>query len=82
MTCVNYKQGKVIKENDEDKYLMYVELFSTDDPTELPTDATNIENFPPIYTPEKVKFLAGSYIYSTASGNVWLANEDGEFIKQ
>ena len=82
MTCKDYKYKRKYLDNGTMKYVIFAELYSTDDPSTLPTNAVGIKGFPENYPAADVEFEAGSYIYSVATGKVWIANEANTFIAQ
>lgn len=82
MTCKDYKYSRKETSGQDTTYVIFAELYSSTDPSPLPVNAVGIEGFPANYPAEKVKFEAGSYIYSVSSGNVWMADETGTFILQ
>ena len=79
MFCLNYKD---LKKNSSDKNVVQVELYSTNVPSPLPTDATGITNFPENYDPTNVVFAPGSTLYVVSTGAVYIANEAGTFVVQ
>lgn len=83
MTCANYKQKRsFIDSNDCTKYVVYAELYSTNDPLTLPTNAVGITGFPQNLPAQDVVFEPSSYIYSVATGKIYLADESGTFVLQ
>ena len=82
MVCLNYDFKRTIVENDETYYIVYAQLFSTDDPDELQLDATDIVNFPQIWPADKVRFQAGSFIYVVSTGTIYIADETFTFVAQ
>lgn len=79
MFCLNYKD---LKRDANDKNVVFAELYSTSVPSPLPTDATNINNFPANYDPSNVVFAPGSTLYVVSTGDVYIANEAGTFVVQ
>ena len=77
MFCRNYRQLGI----DEDgNYILDVELVSDTTPDPLPTDGNNIDRIP--FDGNKVKFAPGSVLYVVNGGDVYMADESGEFVKQ
>lgn len=80
MFCRKYKILQSARDNAGGKFVIDAELVSTDTPDPLPTDGTGIDNF---FEPaDKVKFAPGSVLYIVNGGDVYVADEDGEFVKQ
>ena len=77
MFCRNYRQLGITSEG---KYLIDAEIVADSTPSPLPTDGTDVENIG--YPADKVKFAPGSVLYVVNGGDVYMADENGEFIKQ
>lgn len=58
------------------------ELIASTTPNILPTNALGIERFPKSYDLTSIQFAAGSILYITDIGAVYMANESGEFVLQ
>ena len=82
MFCKEYKYDLTKEIDGEKKYFVWVELYCDDAPSPLPTDAVDIENFPQNFDPTKVQFSPGSVLYAVNTGDVYLADSNGEFIQQ
>ena len=82
MFCKDYRFCLTKEVNDDVIYLVWAEIYCDDAPSPLPTDATGIENFPQNFDPTKVQFAPGSVLYAVTTGDVYMANSQGEFIKQ
>lgn len=82
MFCKDFKYNMTKEVNGETKYFVWVELYADDAPNPLPTDANDIENFPKNFDPSKVQFSPGSILYCVSSGDKYMADSTGTFVKQ
>ena len=82
MFCKDYMFNLTKEVDGETKYLVWAEIYCDDAPDPLPTDATDIENFPQNFDPTKVQFSPGSVLYAVNTGDVYMADSTGTFIKQ
>ena len=62
------------------KNIVRVEAISDTTPPEEPT-IDDFDGFPRQWPKETVQFAAGSIIYVTTTGDVYMANEEGKFSK-
>lgn len=80
MFCKEYK-FIAFKDIDGEKCpQVWVELYCDNDPNTLPTNGVGIDNFPKSYDPDKAIFAPGSVLIVINSGDIYMANLDGEFV--
>lgn len=82
MFCKEYKYDLTKEIDGETKFFVWVELYCDDTPDPLPTNAVDIDNFPQNFDPTKVQFSPGSVLYAVNTGDVYLADSNGEFVQQ
>ena len=82
MVCTNYKFGYNKVSNDTTKSIVFVELYATNTPNPLPTNAVGIEGFPDNFDRENVQFEAGSTLYVVSTKKAYIADETGTFVIQ
>jgi hypothetical protein len=82
MVCINYKFGYNKEVQQVQKSIVYVELYCTDTPNPLPTNAVGVEGFPDNFDRANVVFEAGSTLYVVNTKKVYIADETGTFVVQ
>lgn len=76
MQCRDYKfQYKL-----NDKNVVRIEAVSDSAPSAIP-DGSTIDGFPSMWSDDSVQWAAGSIIYVVPTGDVYMADESGEFHK-
>lgn len=80
--CKDYQGYYTVEDNDDTLYYVFCALYTGGVPSPLPQDAVGIENFPQNFDLSKVRFAAGSTLFCATSGDIYVADDEGEWQLQ
>ena len=82
IVCKDCQDGYIVHENNKTIYVKFVSLYTGDVPSVLPKDGTGVQNLPQSIRPDCIKFGAGSTLFCSATGDIYVTDDQGEWRKQ
>ena len=82
MFCKSYSFVRNEMQNNELKNIVWCEIYADTTPSPLPSDASDIDNFPKSFDPKNVIFAPGSVLYVIGGGTLYMADSTGAWIQQ
>lgn len=76
------RKYRFLYEDEDGRRVTDCELIASTTPETLPTNGVGIKGFRSTIDFEKLRFAGGSILYVVDNGDIYMANEDGEFILQ